>query len=245
MDPRELLDAVCPKIRDLGWAFYFTPETAAVGEGLGLDVFKLYFLGRGGVMGDVEAEVVSSAFGYFSPSLVAAVWNEARSICPPRDAATAYMSCSADLGREKLSDIADLKEFCSAAGAVNDAADRIGLPLYAGIKGMGLADDPPGQAMQLMTVLREFRGGTHLLAVRSMGLESKKAHFIKRPGDMAMFGWSDDEIPQVSESDRAKHEAAERLTDDLVLPAYSVLDEVGRQALVAGVDAIEEALVGK
>ena len=244
MDPQELVAAVCPKIRDLGWAFYFTPETIAVGESLGLDVFKFYCLGRGGVMGDVDAEVVISAFGYFAPSLGVPLWNEARSICPPRDAARAYMSCSADLGRAKLSDIADLKEFCLAAGDVNDAADPIGLPLYAGIRAIPLADDSPGRAMQLMTVLREFRGSAHLLAVRAVGLTAKKAHFIKRPNDMAMFGWSEDDIPEVTESDRAKHDDAERLTDELVLPAYSVLDEAGRQALVAGVDAIEKALVG-
>jgi hypothetical protein len=244
MDPSELVAAVCPKIRDLGWAHYFTPETIAVGESLGLDVFKFYFLGRGAVMGDVEPEVVVSAFGYFSPSLLTQMWNEGRSLCPPRDAAAAYVNCCADLGRAKFSEIADMKEFCSAAGAVNDAADPTGLPLYAGIKAMPLVDDLPGRAMQLMAVLREFRGSAHLLAIRSMGLDPKTAHFIKRPGDMAMFGWSDDDTPEASDSDRAKHEAAERLTDELVLPAYSVLDEAAQQALLTGVDAIGEALVG-
>jgi hypothetical protein len=38
-------------------------------------------------------------------------------------------------------------------------------------------------------------------------------------------------------------ERAEALTDTLVLPAYSVLDEAGRRALAEGVDRIEGALV--
>jgi hypothetical protein len=245
MDPAELVALVCPKIRDLGWAFYFTPETIAVGESLGLDVLKFYFLGRGGVLGDVEPELVISAFGYFSPSLVSNMWSEARSIYPPLDAARVYLTCCADLGREKLSDIDDLQGFCSAAGDVNDAADPVGLPLYAGIKSLPLVEDPPGRAMQLMAVLREFRGSAHLLAVRSTGLDSKTAHFIRRPNDMAMFGWGSEETPEVSEADRSKLEQAERLTDELVLPAYSVLDQQAQQALLAGVRAIGDALVGK
>jgi hypothetical protein len=245
MDPAELVAAVCPKIKDLGWAFYFTPETIAVGEGLGLDVFKFYFLGRGGVMGDVEPEVVVSAFGYFSPPLVRQMWNEARSIYPAHDAALVYLGCCAELGRAKLSDIGDLERFCSAAGAVNEAADPTGLALYSGIKSMPLADDPPGRAMQLMAVLREFRGSAHLLAVRAVGLDSKTAHFLKRPNDMAMFGWGAGDTLEVTEAERSKLEAAERLTDELVLPAYSVLDETARLSLLTGVDAIGDALVGK
>lgn len=244
MDASELVAAVCPKIRDLGWAFYFTPETAAVGESLGLDIYKFYFLGRGGVLGDAEPEVVASAFGYFSPSLVAQVWNEARSIHSPRDAALTYMSCCADLGRARFSGIDGLDDFCDAAGAVNDSADPVGLTLYAGIRSVPLVNDPPGRAMQLMTVLREFRGSAHLLAVRAVGLDSKTAHYLKRPNDMAMFGWRDDETPEVSDADRGKLEAAERLTDELVLPPFSVLDETARSSLNAGVETIADALAG-
>ena len=244
VDASELVAAVCPKIRDLGWAFYFTPETVAVGESLGLDVFKLYFLGRGGALGDAEPEVVASAFGYFSPSLVAHMWSEARSIHPPRDAALTYMRCCADLGRARLSDIYDLDDFCTAADAVNDAADPVGLTLYAGMRSIPLVEDPPGRAMQLMAVLREFRGSAHLLAVRAVGLDPKTAHYMKRPNDMAMFGWREGQAPDVTDADHGKLEAAEALTDELVLPAYSVLDEAGRKALNAGVEAIAEALAG-
>jgi hypothetical protein len=62
---------------------------------------------------------------------------------------------------------------------------------------------------------------------------------------MAMFGWTAEDTPEVTEAERSKLEAAERLTDELVLPAYSVLDEAARQSLLAGVDAIGDALVGK
>ena len=242
MNAKELVGAVCHKIGDLGWAFYFTTETLQVGRSLGLDGIRFYFLGRGGVLGDVDAENVASAFGYFSPSMVAKMWGSAREIYPPRDAARVYMNCCADLGRARFGAIAGLSEFCDAAGAVNDAADPVGLPLYAGIKIQPLADDLPGRAMQLVSVLRELRGSAHLLAVRASGLDARTAHYIHRPDDMAMFGWSDEDTPEVTESERSKLRAAEDLTDDLVLPAYSVLDECGQSALLAGLEAVGDAL---
>jgi hypothetical protein len=250
METAELMAAVSPQIRDLGWAFYFTPETIAVGEGIGLDALRFYFLGRRGVLGDVEPEVVISAFGYFSPSIVTHLWNSARQACAPRDAARAFMGCSAALGRLRLSPDAtsalnielDLEAFCAAAGRVNDAADPVGLSLYAGAKAEPLADDLPGRAMQLITVLREHRGSAHLLAVRAVGLDAKTAHCIKRPGDMGLFGWGDDETPDVGDADRAKLDTAERLTDEIVFPSFDVLDDPARHALRSGFEAIAKAL---
>ena len=244
MDAKELVGAACPKIGDLGWAFYFTPETMAVGKSLGLGGLRFYFLGRGGVLGDVDAEAVASAFGYFSPSMVDKMWNSAKEIYPPRDAARVYMNCCAELGRAHFGSVPDLAGFCAAAGAVNDAGDPVGLALYAGIRAQPLADDLPGRAMQLVTILRELRGSAHLLAVRASGLDAKTAHRIHRPDDMASFGWSDEEIPEVTDSDRSKLRDAERLTDDLVLPAYAVLDDSGAAALLAGLDSIQQALGG-
>src|SRR5579863_1312628 len=118
MDPEELVGAVCPKIGDLGWAFYFTPEALAVGKSLGLGGLRFYFLGRGGVLGDVDAESVVSAFGYFSPAVVSKMWNSAKEIYPARDAARVYMNCCAELGRARFSELTGLAEFCDAAGAV-------------------------------------------------------------------------------------------------------------------------------
>jgi len=242
MTPEELVAVACPKIGTMGWAFYFTPETFARGEELGLDGISFYVLGRGGVLGDVESTVIASAFGYFNPTLVATMWDAARKVMAPRDAGHAYMECCANFGRASFADVPGLDAFCDAAGAVNDAADPVGLALYAGIAGEPLADDGPARAMQLVSVLREFRGSAHLLALRASGLDAKTAHHIHRPNDGALFGWSDDDAPTITAGDRALWAAAEELTDRLVLPAYSVLDKAGRQALVAGLEAMENAL---
>jgi hypothetical protein len=230
------------RINNLGWAYYFVPETLAKGKALGLDGFRFYFLGRGGVLGDVEAPVVASAFGYFNPALVADMWDSGKAIVAPREAARSHFACSAELGRRHFSDLDGLAEFCSAAGAINDAADPIGLALYSGFRAEPLVDDLPGRAMQLVSVLREFRGSAHLIAVRSYGLDAKTAHFMRRPNDIGMFGWSDDDPPGIGGTEREKLAAADTLTDRLVAPAYGSLDEAGQKAILFGLDQMEAAV---
>lgn len=242
MNAEELVSIACPKIANMGWAFYFVPETFARGEELGLDGISFYMMGRGGVLGDVEAPVIASAFGFFNPNLVASMWDAAKKIVEPRVAGHAYMECCANFGRSRFADVAGLDAFCEAAGAVNDAADPFGLALYSGIMAEPLVDDLAGRAMQLVTVLREFRGSAHIVALRATGLEAKVAHHIYRPDDGALFGWSEDEAPKISDEDRGLWKKAEALTDRIVLPAYSVIDDAGRHSLVAGLEAMESAL---
>lgn len=242
MTPDELVSKACPVIGDMGWAYYFVPETVAKGESLGLDVVQFYFLGRGGVLGDVESAVVASAFGYFNPSLVDEMWRSAKAKLAPREAARAHFECCADLGRARLAEVDHLEEFCAAAGAVNDAADPVALALYSGFRAEPLVDDAAGRAMQLVAVLRELRGSAHLVAVRAAGLDAKTAHFIRRPNDVGLFGWTEEDAPVMGTSEHEALAAADAMTDALVLPAYSVLEPAGRDALVAGLEAIRAAL---
>jgi len=244
MTAEELVKAVCPKIRDNGWAYYFVPETIARGAKMGIDVLTFYVLGRGGVLGDVDWQVVHSAFGYFNPDLIRDAWNSGREKVSPPDAGRAHLECCHALGRAKLAGVEGLEAFCEAAGAVNDAAKtRLeALSLYSAYAARPLPDDAPARAMQLVSVLREFRGSAHLVAVVASGLTAKQAHYISRPAMMQMFGWSEGDVPEVGDEHRRRAEAAEALTDELVLPAYSVLDGTGGASLLTGMEAIERAL---
>ena len=243
MTPEQLVQAASPKIGAMGSAFYFDRATLAKGKELGLDGFRFYVLGRGGVLGDVEAPVVTSAFGYFNPDTVERMWTTAREKVSPRDAGRAYIACCQDFGRARFADLDGLDAFCQAAEAMNAAADPAGLALYAAASSEPLADDPPARAMQLVTVLRELRGSVHLLAVLASGLTPRVAHYLRRPGEYKNFGWGD-EPPPVSDDDRAKLAAADALTDRLVLGPYSAPDSAGADALVAGLEAMEARLSG-
>jgi hypothetical protein len=198
MTDDELLAEACPIIRDTGWAFYFAPATLQRGKELGLGGLELYVAGRGGVLGDVEGSVVAAAFGYFNPALISRTWEAATAVVPARAAGRAYMECSADHGRAHLTGLDGLDTLVAALDAVNAAADPDGLALYAAIAAEPLVDDLPGRAMQLLTVLREFRGSAHLVGVRAAGLDSRTAHFAKRPNDVKMFGWTDADVTPVT-----------------------------------------------
>ncbi len=244
MNDQELVATACPIINDTGAAFYFTPATAARGAALGLDAYQFYALGRGGVLGDVEPAVISAAFGYFNPSLVTGLWNTAKGIAAPRVAGRAFAEASGEHGRLQLSGVEGLAEFVAAAEKVLAATDVDGFSLFAGVLAEPLAADLPARAMQLLTVLREYRGSAHLVAVRAVGLSTKAAHFVKRPDAIAMFGWSADDAPVIDDEVLAKMAAAEVLTDQLVTPAYSVLDQAERAAFVSVLHTIQSALAG-
>ena len=235
MTADELVKVVCPTIGELGSAYYFTPETMQAGKDLGLDGFRFYFLGRGGVLGDVEAPVIASAFGYFEPGLVERIWNDARAVAAPRQGGRAHLEAARAFGRANFEAVPGLDELCAAAETVVGGADPAGLALFAGLSAEPLPDDAPGRAMQLVVTLRELRGSVHLLAVVASGLEPRVAHFMHRPDFFAAFGWGEDDIPEVTDEQRARQRQADELTDRLMTSHFSALDAAARQALADGV----------
>jgi hypothetical protein len=242
MTPDELIAATAPAVHTLGSAYYFVPETLARGKELGLDGFRFYFLGRGGVLGDVEAPVVASAFGYFEPGLLKTMWDSGRQVAEPRQTSRAHLECAHRYGRARFGDVAELGDFCAAAEAVVAAANPAGLALFAGYVAEPLPDDLPARAMQLVAVLREFRGSAHLLAVVASGLSPKVAHYLRRPDDFALFGWSEGDVPVVTDEDHRALAGADALTNRLLVPAYEVLDGAGRDSLSAGIERMEAVL---
>jgi hypothetical protein len=237
MTPDALVKAACPTIATLGGQFYFDPATIARGKEHGLDGMRFYILGRGGVLGDVEPAVVQSAFGYFSAGVITKLWNSAREKLGPRDAGRLYHQCTAEFGRAHFGKL-DLEPFCAAAEKVVAAAHPAALALYAAWAAEPRVEDAPGRAMQLAVVLREFRGSAHLVAVLASGVHPEVAHFIRRPEMYKGFGYDDTNPPSVSDADHAGLVAAETLTDQLVLPAYSALDAKEAKALAAGAEAM-------
>ena len=98
--------------------------------------------------------------------------------------------------------------------------------------------------MQLLAILREYRGSAHLLALRAVGLDSKTAHHAKRPNDAALFGWKPEDAPVIDDAVRAQMTEAEALTDRLVGPAFAALAADERIAFVSALHACQVALAG-
>ncbi len=244
MTNEELLATACPIINEIGAAFYFIPETAAVGKELNLRGMEFYVLGRGGPLGDCDGAALAAAFGYFKPSMIGGIWEDAKAKCDPRKAGRAHLECAAALGRAKFTGLANLDAIVKTLDAVNNAADPDGLSLYAAIRTEPLATDAPGRAMQLVALIREFRGAAHLIALRASGLDTKTAHHIKRPDMVPTFGYTPEDAPTITDATHAQMAAAEKLTDALCAPAYAVLSEAERTTLANGVVAMKAALQG-
>jgi len=242
MTPEELVDATAAQINALGAVYYFHPETIAYGkEELGLDGMRFYFLGRGGVLGDVSAAKATEAFGYFAPPVMEKMWKSSRAKVAPRRAVKAALHCNAEIGRAALSETPELAAFCDAAEQVVADVDPAGLGIYGPLAAQPLPEDLPGRAMQLLVVHRELRGDIHLAAVNAAGMHPKVAHAIRRPDDLATFGWPEDVT--VTDKDRARLDEVDVQTDAMSAQHYSSLSDDQRAAFVAGVNAIAEALL--
>jgi hypothetical protein len=236
MTPLEIVQQTSPIINDAGNRFYFRPETLARGKELGLDGFRFYFLGRGGVLGDVEPAVIVSAFGYFSPGVVEMMWSSAKQIMAPREAARAYLACADQFGMQQLDGLDVLDGFNDAAEAIIAAVDRSALPLFAGIAAEPLPEHPAARAYRNVCILRELRGSVHLLAIVATRVSPVVAHAIRRPDDVTSFGW--EAAPDISDDDRARLVVADELTDSLLVPSIEALSQAQRDAFVTGVEVI-------
>ncbi len=66
-----VVKATSVPIHDIGTAAYLSPDIAGWAAEWGWsNPFAFYFAGRGGMLGDVGPDVVTSAFGWFEPNAV-------------------------------------------------------------------------------------------------------------------------------------------------------------------------------
>ena len=240
MTPEETVAAVDPSLSFIGAIHYFDAGVVAKSKEAGLDGFRMYFLGRGGVLGDVESAVVWSAFGYFHPALTKKMWDSASERMAPRDASRNYLDWAEDLGREKFAEVEGLDAFNEAAAALIAAVNPAALALFAGYSGEQPPADAAGAAMFNAIVLRELRGSVHLAAIVAHGLDPVVAHAIRRPNDGKMFGW--DELPTPTDADRALLAEIDVTTDARMAQHYGLLTPEQRQALADGTAALAAAL---
>ncbi len=240
MDVETCVARTAQPIVSCGGAFMLHPDTTARGEAVGLDFASFYGLGRGGVLGDVDADVVISAFAFFEPGIVRGLWDGARTKMTPAEGAERYAAACADWGRDHLASVDGLDELATLLAKVSQAASPVGAPLFAGWRAMPLPDDAPGRAMQLMHVLRELRGGLHICAVLAAGLTPAEALMVGNPDSMPLFGWSEP-YPD-PEPHRSAHAEAEAATNRLVAPAFAALDHSERERLVELLDGVYAAV---
>ncbi|MFI6865630.1 hypothetical protein [Nocardia sp. NPDC050406] len=242
--------AVSDEIQRIGGGFMFSREAREFAASTGVDGFMGgYTRGRGGVLGDVDADVVSAAFGFFNPVTIRAAW-EATASVPAAKGAEGYLGACQDFGRRKLAGFEQSERLAALLEAVVAAADSAGVALFAGWRAMPLAADAPGRVLQLIHALRELRGGLHLMAVRSAGLTPLQAVLVKGSPlnsgaqQALLFGWAEP-FEEVGPELTRRWEQAEQITGELIDPAFAVLSAAEGAELVALVKACDEAVFAR
>ena len=236
MDPVTLIDATASPVTELGAAFAFAPSTALVAERLGLDVFMLYCLGRGGVLGDeATTDDVVAAFGGTTPQIVRAQWDEARAVALPSEVARAYLEAARSYARKNFAASPSLDGFCAAAKLVVDAAPFGRWPIVDGYRGFELPKDTVARAYQLVVVLKELRAAAHAEAVVALGVTDAEAHYLASEDYFELYGYDASGPPEVTDELVERRALAEDAATALLAPIYGVLDDEGAASFLEGV----------
>jgi hypothetical protein len=231
MTPLEAATASAAAFSRTATHFMFDGATYARGGELGLEGIDFYFLGRGGALGDVDADVVSAAFVFFEPSVVRTAWDRARAVMAPQAAAAEWALAAHQWGEANLVDPGvDLVRLAELAGKVVDAASPAAAPVFAGWRRLPLPSSPASLAIHHLNGLRELRGALHGAATVTAGLTPLEAVIVKTPPLAPMFGWQEP-YPDAGPL-RDRWEQAEAGTDRAVAQALASLDDAERGELV-------------
>lgn len=232
-DARATAVAAKPAVGDLGGSWMTGPEEEAATVAAGLDGWQLYFLGRHGVLGDVDPDVVTAAAYFFPADVVRTEWLAARQVMTPDAALQRYLGLCHEWGRRRLAGFGGADRLADLAQRVADGADVAGLALFAGWRAVPVPADAPARCAHLMQLLREHRGACHGLAVVACGMTPLLAILSNQGGEenAEEYGWQPP-FPEVTAADRSARQRVETLTDDLVSLAYEGLDRAERRELL-------------
>jgi len=221
MTPDEAAIASADAVSTLTARFMLDMATYQYGASLGFQGMSFYAAGRGGVLGDVDAEVVTEAFVFFHPENVKANWDSTRDVMPRDKAALEFLNCASKWAEDHLPDELDCVTLASLAAKVSAAADGTDAPVFAGWRNLTPPDAPKATAVFHMNALRELRFALHSRAVLAQGIEPEDALRHRQPHMVGIFGWGD---PTESSADiAADWNAAEDQTNAGMATALSVL----------------------
>ncbi len=237
-----VIKATSEPIHDIGTAIYLSPDVMGWAAEWGWsNPFAFYFAGRGGMLGDVGSDVVTAAAGWFEPDAVRAMYSEGAGVAGASAAASRMAEAHSRWGRKHYADVDDLDAIVAVTEKLVDGLEGSAIPLFVGWRDASPCETAAGRAAQLMQILREWRGGLHLVATTAVGLSPLEAILTNEgPGQAKFFGWSEP-FPDVTVI-KAKHDEAEEMTDRLCAAALAhALDTTEFPSFEAGILALRAA----
>lgn len=225
-------------VSTIGSHFMLDGNTYKRGAELGFQGLDFYVIGRGGVLGDVDADVVSAAFTFFEPDTIRTLWGQGRAVMPPAAAASEFAACCGSWAEEHVPDDLDAARLAELAGQVVAAARSACAPVFAGWRAVAVPASPKAAAVRHLNALRELRNGLHGAAVVSAGLTPLQALSLKSPQMLPLFGWA---APVDVEGLQPRWDAAEEHTTRSMAHAYDTLDDAQRAELTELANALHGA----
>ena len=159
---------------------YFVPEAVEEYTAVGLKGWRMgYFASRSAAMGPVSAGVVIATFYNFKPSLVEHFIPRAWTLADPATILAARLRAADRALRRLLGDEALASaEFAELAELAREAATDLppdGRALYAAHAELPWPDEPHLVLWHAASLLREYRGDGHLVALQTAGLSGLDA----------------------------------------------------------------------
>lgn len=241
MDALTAATTTAPAVSTIGSHFMLDGNTYKRGAELGFSGLDFYITGRAGVLGDVDADVVTAALTFFSPDHVRAQWESGRAVMSAREAAEAFAACAAAWADTKVPDDLDAARLAELAGRVVDGARVAAAPIFAGWRTLPVPDAPKAAAVHHLNGLRELRFALHAAAVISAGLTPLEAMSLRSPHMIPLFGWPG---PVECDDRQEVWDDAEARTDQAMAHAFSGLDDAERSELASLAGALHEATAG-
>lgn len=178
---RSLRDAVEPIATVSFWARPVYDRLDA----LGLNFLTGYVWGRGSALGEPAGSVVAAAFGVFEPGLIISLYDEARSHCSHAEIREALIGGVVEALGTVLGGSEAVADAVSTLRRGVDATDGFGRALTAGLQAQPWPTDDLAQLWQACSILREYRGDSHLAACVAAGLDGLTANILTE----RMLGW--------------------------------------------------------
>lgn len=251
---------------------YFAPEMGEQLDAVGLESGGMqYFASRSAAMGAVTPAVVAATFYTFNPELVARFIPRAWELASPaRIVVARYAGADAALRRVLGADrigAPEMAEAAELAGIAARAARPEGRPLFAAHAQVPWPEQPHLSLWHALTLLREYRGDGHMVALQAAelsGIEALITHTATGAGFTAEAarsrrGWSRqqwddaagdlrdrellDKSGALTELGEETRQVVEDLTDELALPAWSQLGDDGLARLVELTEPLRRAVV--
>jgi hypothetical protein len=237
-----VVKATSVPIHDIGTAAYLSTDIATWAAEWGwANPFAFYFAGRGGMLGDVGHDVVTSALGWFEPGAVQAMYSEGIGVAGATGAAARMAEAHGKWGEKHYGAVEGIGEIVDVTEELVDGLEGSAIPLFVGWRNAARSESSAGRAAQLMQILREWRGGIHLVATTAVGLSPLEAILTNEgPGQAKFFGWPEP-FPDFA-GIKEKHDEAEEMTDRLCTSALANALETAKYArFEAGVAALRAA----